>query len=45
MERRAYFGAPVQRLLRFARQPDFADRAARLTGYDVAETGAVAFCL
>jgi excisionase family DNA binding protein len=45
MERRAYFGAPVQRLLRFARQPDFAARAARLTGYDVAETGAVAFCL
>lgn len=45
MERRHYFGAPVQRLLRFARQPEFAARAARLTGYEVAETGSVGFCL
>jgi excisionase family DNA binding protein len=45
MERRHYFAPPMQRLLRFARQPEFAARAARLTGYDVAETGAVSFCL
>lgn len=45
MDRRRYFGTAMQRLLRFARQPEFAARAARLTGYDVEETGAVAFCL
>jgi excisionase family DNA binding protein len=45
MDRRQYFGTAMQRLLRFARQPEFAARAARLTGYDVEETGAVAFCL
>lgn len=44
MERRHYFGVALQGLLRFARQPDFAARAARLTGYEVAETGEVAFC-
>jgi molybdate-binding protein len=44
MERRHYFGAPMQRLLRFARRDEFAARAARLTGYDIAETGAPAFC-
>jgi excisionase family DNA binding protein len=45
MERRHYFGAPVQRLLRFARQPDFAARATRLSGYEVEANGDVAFCL
>lgn len=45
MERRQYFAAPMQRLLRFARLPEFAARAARLTAYDVAANGEVAFCL
>jgi excisionase family DNA binding protein len=45
MERRHYFGAPVQRLMRFARQPDFAARAMRLSGYEVAASGEVSFCL
>lgn len=45
MERRHYFGAQVQRLLRFARQPDFAARAKRLGGYDVEKTGEASFCL
>jgi len=44
LERRHYFGAPVQRLLRFARQGEVAARAARLTGYDVTEAGTVSFC-
>jgi excisionase family DNA binding protein len=45
MERRQYFGAPMQRLLGFARQPGFSARAARLGGYAVDATGEVAFCL
>ncbi len=45
MERRHYFGTQVQRLMRFARQPDFAARAKRLSGYDVEENGEVSFCL
>jgi excisionase family DNA binding protein len=45
MERRHYFGVPVQRLLRFARQPDFAARARRLSGYEVEANGDVSFCL
>jgi excisionase family DNA binding protein len=45
MERRHYFGASVQRLMRFARQPDFAARASRLSGYEVEGNGDVAFCL
>lgn len=45
MERRHYFGAPMQALLAFARGPVFVARAARMGGYDVAETGAVAFNL
>jgi excisionase family DNA binding protein len=45
MERRHYFGAPMQALLAFARGPVFAARAARMGGYDTAATGAVAFNL
>jgi excisionase family DNA binding protein len=45
MERRHYFGASVQRLMRFARQPDFAARARRLSGYEVEANGDVGFCL
>jgi excisionase family DNA binding protein len=45
MERRHYFGAQVQRLMRFARQPDFVARAKRLGGYEVAQNGDVGFCL
>jgi excisionase family DNA binding protein len=45
MDRRHYFGAPMQALLGFARGPVFAARAARMGGYDVAGTGAVAFNL
>ena len=45
MERRHYFGAQVQRLIRFARQPDFVARAKRLGGYEVEENGEVSFCL
>lgn len=45
MERRHFFGAPMQALLAFARGPVFAARAARMGGYDVAEAGAVAFNL
>ena len=42
--RRHYSGAPMQRLLRFARRDEFAARAARLAGYDIAEHGTPAFC-
>lgn len=43
MPRRAYFEPPLQALLAFARGPAFAARAARMAGYEVAETGSVAF--
>ena len=43
MPRRAYFEPPLQALLAFARGSAFAARAARMGGYDVAETGRVAF--
>ncbi|MBL8702768.1 MAG: helix-turn-helix transcriptional regulator [Alphaproteobacteria bacterium] len=43
MGRRSYFEPPMQALLAFARGTDFAARAAALGGYDVAETGRVAF--
>ncbi len=45
MERRQYFEPPVQALLDFARGTAFAARAERLGGYDIAETGRVAFSL
>jgi molybdate-binding protein len=41
MRRRDYFRSDVQALLRFARTPLFAERAARLGGYDVARLGGV----
>ncbi len=43
MEQRRFFEPPVQALLDFARRPLFAERAARLGGYGVQETGSVAF--
>jgi putative molybdopterin biosynthesis protein len=42
MRRRDHFRADVQALLRFARTPPFAERAARLGGYDVRRLGEVA---
>lgn len=39
--RAAYFDAPVQKLLAFARSDRFADRARTLTGYDIARLGTV----
>ncbi len=41
IDRRAYFTEPVQRLLGFARSPAFAEKAAALGGYDLAEQGRV----
>lgn len=43
MRRRDFFEAPVQRLLAFARDKRFAERAAALGGYDVAATGTVRY--
>lgn len=43
MPRREYFEPPMQALLAFARGPAFAARAASMGGYDVSETGRVAF--
>jgi molybdate-binding protein len=43
MARRDYFEPPLQALLGFARGAAFAARAARMGGYDIAETGRVAF--
>jgi excisionase family DNA binding protein len=45
MRHRDYFGPAVQALLAFARSPAFAARAARMGGYDVTETGQIAFNL
>jgi excisionase family DNA binding protein len=39
MRRRDYFEPPIQKLLRFARSPEFAATAAALGGYDITETG------
>lgn len=41
MRRRDYFRDDVQRLLAFARSAAFAERAARLGGYDIARLGTV----
>lgn len=41
MPRRAYFEAPVQNLMTFARSPEFAAQAARLGGYDLSDLGRV----
>jgi len=43
MRRRDYFEAPVQRLLAFARETRFAQRAKSLGGYDVSGLGTVRF--
>jgi excisionase family DNA binding protein len=43
MRRRDYFEPPVQRLLAFARGPEFARRAAFLGGYDVGGLGDVCY--
>jgi putative molybdopterin biosynthesis protein len=43
MRRRSYFEPPVQRLLGFAREPRFAERAAALGGYDLGELGRVVY--
>lgn len=45
MARRDAFEPAMQRLMGFSRTPDFAARAARMGGYDIAETGFVAFNL
>ena len=45
LQRRDAFEPAMQTLLAFARTPLFAERAARMGGYDVAETGRVAFNL
>lgn len=45
MQRRDAFEPAMQRLLRFTREAPFAARAAGMGGYDVSETGAVAFNL
>jgi len=39
--RAAYFEAPVQKLLTFARGDRFAERAKALTGYDISGLGSV----
>ena len=41
MHRRDYFEPPVQKLLAFARTPEFAERAQVLGGYDLAAAGTV----
>ncbi|EPC04033.1 hypothetical protein L861_01640 [Litchfieldella anticariensis FP35 = DSM 16096] len=43
MRRRSYFEPPVQRLLAFAREARFAERAAALGGYDVGGLGTVTY--
>ena len=43
LRRRDYFEPPVQTLLAFVRTPEFAAQAKALGGYDVTETGRVAF--
>ena len=41
--RRAYFEAPLQRLLTFARSQIFAKKAAGMGGYDIADLGRIRF--
>lgn len=43
MRRRDYFEPPVQKLLAFARTPEFAARAAEMGGYDVGGLGRVTY--
>jgi len=41
IDRKAYFGEPLQRLFEFARSPDFAAKAEALGGYDLKPHGAI----
>ena len=41
MQRRSYFEPSIQRLLAFAQQARFAERATQLGGYDIAELGRI----
>ena len=41
VDRRSYFEAPMQALLRFCREPAFAEKAAALGGYDISGLGEV----
>lgn len=41
MRRREYFEPPVQKLLRFARTPEFAEKAQTLGGYDLSAAGTI----
>ena len=43
VDRRAYFEAPMQRLLCFCRSPAFAARAGQLAGYDISGFGRVRY--
>jgi len=43
LRRRSYFEPPVQRLLAFAREPRFIERAEALGGYDLQELGRVVY--
>ncbi len=43
LRRRSYFEPPVQRLLAFAREARFAERARALGGYDLGEMGRVVY--
>ena len=43
IERRAWFEAPFQALLKFCRSGSFAERVSRLEGYDFGDTGRVHF--
>ncbi|MGH7170019.1 MAG: substrate-binding domain-containing protein [Gemmataceae bacterium] len=43
MRRRDYFEPPVQRLLRFMRTPEFAEKAQALGGYDLSSAGTITY--
>jgi excisionase family DNA binding protein len=43
LRRRSYFEPPIQRILAFAREARFAERAEALGGYDVTELGRVVY--
>ena len=43
MQRRSYFEPPLQRLLAFMRQTRFAERAAKLGGYDIVDVGKIVY--
>ncbi|WP_280548224.1 MULTISPECIES: helix-turn-helix transcriptional regulator [unclassified Halomonas] len=43
LRRRSYFEPPIQRLLSFARETRFAERAEALGGYDISELGRVVY--